>query len=74
MKTTPNTIKRVKQSAVSSQARASQYDEPEQVPTITPEEARQQRIAESLKERAKVDRQRKQAWDRAQAERRAKWA
>lgn len=29
-------------------------------------------FAESLKERAKVDRQRKQAWDRAQAERRAK--
>lgn len=74
MKTTPNTVKRVKQSAGASQAKASQYDEPEQVPTITPEEARAARIAESLRERRKIDRQRQEADERAAHERRAKWA
>lgn len=74
MKTTPNTVKRVKQSAVSSQARAAQYDEPEAIPTITPEEARQQRIDESLRERAKYDRLRRQANERATQERRSKYA
>jgi hypothetical protein len=67
-----STTKRVKQSAGSSQAKASQYDEPETIPLQTPEEARQERIAESLRERARYDRLREQANKRAHDERRAK--
>lgn len=69
-----NNTKRVRQSAAASQAKACHYEEPEALPTITPEEARAERIAESLRERARYDRLREQAWDRAQNERRARWA
>jgi hypothetical protein len=69
-----NTTKRVHQSAVASQAKACWYDEPEAVPTQTAEEARQERLAESLRERAEIDRLRKEADERWTLERRQKYA